>query len=93
MSYQLSAIASWRQCELSMQAGQHGANELSLCMILHDPYRDEPGEPARAEVFLGDGDAVLMTSEEAAWTFTSLSSVNVAGLRMPRSGHRSSRHG
>jgi hypothetical protein len=27
----------------------------------------------------------LMTTEEAAWTFTSPSSVNVAGLRLPRS--------
>lgn len=37
------------------------------------------------EMVLSDGDAVLMTSEEAAWTLTSPSSVNIAGIRVPRS--------
>ena len=36
------------------------------------------------EMVLSDGDAVLMTSEEAAWTITSPSSVNIAGIRVPR---------
>jgi AraC-like DNA-binding protein len=34
---------------------------------------------------LCDGDAVLMTSAEAAWTLTSPSPVNIAGIRLPRS--------
>ena len=37
------------------------------------------------EMVLSDGDAVLMTSAEAAWTLTSPSSVNIAGIRLPRS--------
>ena len=34
------------------------------------------------EMVLSDGDAVLMTSEEAPWTLTSPSSVNIAGIRV-----------
>jgi AraC-like DNA-binding protein len=37
------------------------------------------------ETVLSDGDAVLMTSAEAGWTLTSPSSVNIAGIRLPRS--------
>ena len=37
------------------------------------------------QMILSDGDAVLMNNEEAAWTLTSSSSVNIAGIRVPRS--------
>ena len=37
------------------------------------------------DMALSDGDAVLTTSAEAAWTLTSPSSVNIAGMRLPRS--------
>jgi AraC-like DNA-binding protein len=58
------------------------ADDLFLCMILTGTSL--ASRRAR-EVVLSDGEAVLMNSEEAAWTFTSPSSVNVAGLRLPRS--------
>ena len=38
-----------------------------------------------AEMVLSNGDAVLMTGEEAPWSLTSLSPVSVAGIRLPRS--------
>jgi AraC-like DNA-binding protein len=37
------------------------------------------------EMVLSDGDAVLMTNEEATWTMSSPSSVKIAGIRVPRS--------
>ena len=37
------------------------------------------------EMVLSDGEAVLMTNEEATWTMTSPSSANFAGIRVPRS--------
>jgi len=37
------------------------------------------------EMILSGGDAVLMTNEEATWAMTSASSVNIAGIRVPRS--------
>ncbi|WP_375778662.1 helix-turn-helix domain-containing protein [Bradyrhizobium sp. ma5] len=65
---------------------RHGAPEdgdfLYLCMTLSGTslasWRDK-------ELVLSDGDAVLMTSEEHDWTITSSSSVDIAGIRLPRS--------
>lgn len=58
-----------------------GGDDLCLCMILTG--KSLASQRTR-EVVLADGDAVLMTAE-AAWNFISPSSVNVAGLRLPRS--------
>jgi AraC-like DNA-binding protein len=43
------------------------------------------GSRSGREMVLSDGDAVLMTNEEATWTMTSPSSANIAGIRVPRS--------
>jgi AraC-like DNA-binding protein len=43
------------------------------------------GSQRGREMVLGDGDAVLMANEQAAWTMTSPSSVKIAGIRVPRS--------
>src|SRR5687768_13294710 len=64
------------------KTGQQGSDDLFLCMILSGTSL--ASRRAR-EVTLSDGDAVLMTSEDAAWSFTSPAPVNVAGLRLPRS--------
>lgn len=77
-----AAYAGVRHESGPAKAGQHGGEDLSLCMILTGTSLASRG--AR-EVVLSDGDAVLMTGEEAAWSFTSPSSVKVAGLRLPRS--------
>jgi AraC-like DNA-binding protein len=58
-----------------------GGDDLCLCMILTGTSL--VSQRAREKV-LADGDAVLMTAE-AAWSFTSPSAVDVAGLRVPRS--------
>jgi AraC-like DNA-binding protein len=55
---------------------------LYLCMTLSGTT---VGSRGGREMVLGDGDAVLMTNEEAAWTMTSPSSVKIAGIRVPRS--------
>lgn len=60
------------------QEGDH----LYLCMTLHGTT---VGSRRGRELTLSDGDAVLMTNEEAAWTMTSPSSVKIAGIRLPRS--------
>jgi AraC-like DNA-binding protein len=54
---------------------------LYLCMTLSGTTLASRG--AR-EMVLSDGEAVLMTNEEADWTLTSSSSVNIAGIRIPR---------
>jgi AraC-like DNA-binding protein len=64
------------------KTGHQGSDDLFLCMILSGTSL--ASRRAR-EVTLSDGDAVLMTNEDATWTFASPASVNVAGLRMPRS--------
>jgi AraC-like DNA-binding protein len=64
------------------KAGQPGGDDLFLCMILAGTSL---ATRRARELTLSDGDAVLMTGEEAAWMFTSPASVNVAGLRLPRS--------
>jgi AraC-like DNA-binding protein len=43
------------------------------------------GSRSGREMVLSDGDAVLMTNEEATWMMTSPSSANIAGIRVPRS--------
>jgi AraC-like DNA-binding protein len=43
------------------------------------------GSRSGREMMLSDGDAVLMTNEEATWMMTSPSSANIAGIRVPRS--------
>lgn len=55
---------------------------LYLCMTLTGTT---VGSRRGREMILSDGDAVLMTNEEAAWTMTSPSSVRIAGIRVPRS--------
>src|SRR5206468_10202177 len=55
---------------------------LYLCMTLSGTTL---GSQRGREMVLGDGDAVLMTNEQAAWTMTSPSSVMIAGIRVPRS--------
>jgi AraC-like DNA-binding protein len=55
---------------------------LYLCMTLTGTT---VGSRGGREMILSDGDAVLMTNEEAAWTMTSPSSVRIAGIRVPRS--------
>jgi AraC-like DNA-binding protein len=64
------------------KTGQQGGNHLYLCMTLSGTSL--ASRRAR-EMVLSDGDAVLMTSEETGWTLTSPSSVNIAGIRLPRS--------
>ncbi|TWB93526.1 AraC-like DNA-binding protein [Bradyrhizobium macuxiense] len=53
-----------------------------LCMTLTGTT---VGSRRGREIVLSDGDAVLMTNEEASWTMTSPSSANIAGIRVPRS--------
>ena len=55
---------------------------LYLCMTLTGTT---VGSRRGREMVLSDGDAVLMTNEEATWTMTSPSSVKIAGIRVPRS--------
>jgi AraC-like DNA-binding protein len=55
---------------------------LYLCMTLSGTT---VGSKGGQEMVLSDGDAVLMTNEDAAWTMTSPSSVKIAGIRLPRS--------
>jgi AraC-like DNA-binding protein len=43
------------------------------------------GSRGGREMLLRDGDAVLMTNEEATWSMTSPLSANIAGIRVPRS--------
>ena len=77
-----ATYAGVRHESVPASAGQRGGDDLSLCMILNGASLARRG--AR-EVVLSDGDAVLMTGEDAVWSFTSPSSVKVAGLRVPRS--------
>jgi AraC-like DNA-binding protein len=55
---------------------------LYLCLTLTGTT---VGSRRGREMMLRDGDAVLMTNEEATWTMTSPASVNIAGIRVPRS--------
>jgi AraC-like DNA-binding protein len=55
---------------------------LYLCMTLAGTT---VGSRGGREMMLSDGDAVLMTNEEATWAMTSPSSANIAGIRVPRS--------
>jgi hypothetical protein len=55
---------------------------LYLCMTLTGTT---VGSRCGREMILSDGDAVLMTNEDATWTMTSPSSVSIAGIRVPRS--------
>jgi AraC-like DNA-binding protein len=64
------------------KTGQQGSGHLYLCMTLAGT--SVVSRRAR-EMVLSDGDAVLMTSEEAAWTLASPSTVNIAGVRLPPS--------
>jgi AraC-like DNA-binding protein len=55
---------------------------LYLCMTLTGTT---VGSRGGSEMILSDGDAVLMTNEEATWTMTSPLSAKIAGIRLPRS--------
>lgn len=63
------------------KTGLPGSDDLFFCIILSGTSL--ASRRAR-EVTLSDGDALLMTSEDTAWSFTSPASVNAAGLRLPR---------
>lgn len=82
LSILTASYAGVRHEGMRAKAGEQGGDDLYLCMILTGTSL---ASRCAREVVLSDGDAVLMTSEEAAWTFTSPSSVDVAGLRLPRS--------
>jgi AraC-like DNA-binding protein len=77
-----ATYAGVRHEGMPAKTGQQGGDDLYLCMILTGTSL---ASRCAQEVLLSDGDAVLMTSEEAAWAFASSSSVKVAGLRLPRS--------
>jgi AraC-like DNA-binding protein len=77
-----ATYAGVRHEGLPAKTGRPGSDDLFLCMILSGTSL--ASRKAR-EITLSDGDAVLMTSEDAAWSFASPASVNVAGLRLPRS--------
>ena len=77
-----ATYAGVRHEGLPAKTGLPGSDDLFLCMILSGTSL--ASRRAR-DVTLSDGDAVLMTSEDAAWSFASPASVNVAGLRLPRS--------
>jgi AraC-like DNA-binding protein len=53
-----------------------------LCMTLSGTT---VGSRAGREIILSNGDAVLMTNAESAWTMTSPAPVKIAGIRLPRS--------
>jgi AraC-like DNA-binding protein len=61
------------------KTGQQGSGHLYLCVTLAGT--SVVSRRAR-EMVLSDGDAVLMTSEEVAWTLASPSTVNIAGVRL-----------
>jgi AraC-like DNA-binding protein len=75
------AYAGVRHEGVPARAGQQGGDDLTLCLILSGTSLARRGG---REVVLSDGDAVLVTAEHAVWSFTSPSSVKVAGLRLPR---------
>lgn len=75
------AYAGVRHEGVPAKAGQQGADDLTLCLILRGTSL---ARRRGREIVLSDGDAVLVTAEDAVWSFTSPSSVKVAGLRMPR---------
>jgi AraC-like DNA-binding protein len=77
-----ATYAGVRHESVPVKGGQQGTADLFLCMILNGTSL---ARRRGREVVLSDGDAVLITSGEGAWTFTSSSSVNVAGLRLSRS--------
>jgi AraC-like DNA-binding protein len=54
---------------------------LYLCMTLSGTT---VGSRGGREMVLSDGDAVLMTNEEATWTMTSPAYSRIAGIRVPR---------
>jgi AraC-like DNA-binding protein len=64
------------------RAGQPGGDDLSFYMILSGRSLATRGSQ---ELVLGDGDGVLVSSDDAACAFASPSSVKVVGLRLPRS--------
>jgi AraC-like DNA-binding protein len=64
------------------QGAQEAGDFLYLCMTLSGTSL---ASWRAREMVLGDGDAVLMTSEEATWTLSSRSTVSIAGIRLPRS--------
>jgi AraC-like DNA-binding protein len=77
-----ATYAGLRHESMPTKTRAQDGGHLSLCMILTGTsLASRHGR----QVVLSDGDAVLMTDEEATWTFTSPASVDVAGLRLPRS--------
>jgi AraC-like DNA-binding protein len=64
------------------QGAQEAGDYLYLCVTLSGTSL---ASWRTREMVLSDGDAVLMTSGEAAWTLSSQSSVDIAGIRVPRS--------
>jgi AraC-like DNA-binding protein len=77
-----ATYAGVRREAVPNKTGQQGSDLLYLCLTLAGT--SVVSRRAR-EMVLSDGDAVLMTSEEAGWTLASPSSVTIAGIRLPRS--------
>ncbi|MGY4502013.1 AraC-like DNA-binding protein [Bradyrhizobium sp. GM24.11] len=84
--HQLSAIALrilTASCTSIRREGVRQEGDLLyFCMTLTGTT---VGSRSGREMVLSDGDAVLMTNEQATWTMTSPSSANIAGIRVPRS--------
>src|SRR6266700_6363585 len=76
-----ATYANVRREAVPNKSGQQGGDHLYFCMTLAGT--SVVSRRAR-EMVLSDGDAVLMTSEEAGWTLASPSSVTIAGVRLPR---------
>jgi AraC-like DNA-binding protein len=76
------AILTGSFTSVHRQGAQEAGDYLYLCMTLSGTSL---ASWRAREMVLGDGDAVLMTSGEVAWALSSQSSVNIAGIRLPRS--------
>jgi AraC-like DNA-binding protein len=77
-----ATYAGVRREAVPSKSGQQGGDHLYLCLTLAGT--SVVSRRAR-EMVLSDGDAVLMTGEEAGWTLASPRSVTIAGVRLPRS--------
>jgi AraC-like DNA-binding protein len=75
-------ILTARYASIRREGVRQEGDLLYLCMTLTGTT---VGTRGGREMILSDGDAVLMTNEEATWTMTSPSSANIAGIRLPRS--------
>jgi len=77
-----ATYAGVRREAIPARVGQEGGAPLYLCLTLAGT--SIMSRRAR-KIVLSDGDAVLMTGEEPAWTLVSPSPVSIAGIRLHRS--------